>query len=120
MTVRIGGEVCEEFMNKRILKKIGPLSLAKIYGVMMFVMALLIAIPYGLFIIIWSVVGGTAAGGNEGLMLGGGGAVMGILVMILMPIIYGLMGFVGGALTAFLYNIFAKFVGGVEVEVETA
>jgi len=34
------------------------------------------------------------------------------------PVIYGAMGFVIGALSAFLYNVFAKWVGGIEVQVQ--
>nr|MBA3273122.1 DUF3566 domain-containing protein [Chthoniobacterales bacterium] len=32
--------------------------------------------------------------------------------------IYGIMGFVLGALSAALYNVIAKWIGGIEVEVE--
>jgi hypothetical protein len=51
-------------------------------------------------------------------MLGGGGIVMGLGVMIGMPIMYALMGFVFGALGALIYNVFAGMVGGIEIEVE--
>ncbi len=34
------------------------------------------------------------------------------------PILYGLMGFLGGVIMAALYNLFARWVGGLEVEVE--
>lgn len=37
---------------------------------------------------------------------------------IFMPIIYGVMGFVGGIIAAALYNLFAGWIGGIEVEVE--
>ncbi len=37
---------------------------------------------------------------------------------IFMPIIYGVMGFVGGIVAAALYNLFARWIGGIEVEVE--
>ena len=35
-----------------------------------------------------------------------------------MPLIYGAMGFVGGAIGALIYNLFAKWVGGIELEME--
>jgi len=35
-----------------------------------------------------------------------------------MPFIYAIMGFVGGIVSAFVYNLIARWVGGVEVEVE--
>src|SRR5947209_20334326 len=37
---------------------------------------------------------------------------------IIMPIIYGVMGFVFGVVMAAAYNLFARWLGGFEVEVE--
>lgn len=105
-------------MNKLKIRKLGILSVAKIYAIMMFVISLLIAIPYGLIVIAFSLIGAGTAGGDKALALGGGGVVMGLGVMIGMPIIYALMGFVFGALGALIYNIFAGIVGGIEIEVE--
>lgn len=105
-------------MNKLRIKKLGILSVAKIYAAIMFVISLLISIPYGLFIIIFALTGAGNVGGQGGLALGGGGIVLGLVVMIGLPIMYGAMGFVGGALGALLYNLFSGFVGGVEIEVE--
>ena len=105
-------------MNKLRIRKLGVLSVAKIYAVMMLVISLLIAIPYGLFIIIFSLIGAGSAGGDAALMLGGGGIVMGLAIMIGMPIMYAVMGFVFGALGALIYNVFAGMVGGIEIEVE--
>ena len=105
-------------MNKLRIKKLGVLSVAKIYASIMLVISLLISIPYGLIIIIYSLVGGSVVGGNAGFAVGGGGVVIGIVVMIGLPIFYSIIGFIGGALGAVLYNIFSNFVGGIEIEVE--
>ena len=35
-----------------------------------------------------------------------------------MPVLYGALGFIGGAIGALLYNLFAKWVGGFELEME--
>ncbi len=105
-------------MNKLRIRKLGVLSLAKIYAVMMLVISLLISIPYGLFIIIFSLSGAGSIGGQGGLALGGGGVVLGLGIMIGLPIMYGVMGFVFGAIGALVYNIFAGLVGGIEIEVE--
>ena len=110
-------------MNKLRIKKLGVLSVAKMYAVMAFIISLLIAIPYGLFIIVFSLIGAAGASGqsNEGaLALGGGGIVMGIVVMIAIPIMYTVIAFIGGALGAVIYNILAGIVGGIEIEVENA
>ena len=105
-------------MSTLRIKKLGVLSVAKMYAAMAFVISLLIAIPYGLFIIIFSLVGAAGTKGDAAFMVGGGGIVMGILVMIGLPIMYTVMAFIGGALGALIYNIFAGFVGGIEIEVE--
>lgn len=105
-------------MNKLRIRKLGVLSVAKMYAVMMLVISLLIAIPYGLFIIVFSLIGAGSASGDAAVMLGGGGIVMGFGIMIGMPIMYALMGFVFGALGALIYNVFAGMVGGIEIEVE--
>jgi hypothetical protein len=35
-----------------------------------------------------------------------------------LPIFYGAMGFILGVIGAFIYNLIARWVGGIEVEVE--
>lgn len=108
-------------MQKLRIKKLGVLSVAKMYAAMAFVISLLIAIPYGLIIIIFSLIGASGASradGGAALALGGGGIVMGIVIMIALPIMYTVIAFIGGVIGAFIYNIFAGFVGGIEIEVE--
>ena len=104
-------------MNKLRIKKLGILSVAKIYAAIMLVVSLLISIPYGLIIMVFGV-GMMATGKGGGLLAGGGSIVAGLLVMIVLPIIYAAFGFGFGALGALLYNLFARFVGGIEIEVE--
>lgn len=108
-------------MNTLRIRKLGVLSIAKIYAVMMLIFSLLIFVPYGLFIIIISLIGGIGAGSQDGLAglaFGGGGIVMGVVVMIVFPLMYAAFGFIGGAISALIYNVLAGFVGGIEVEVE--
>jgi hypothetical protein len=38
--------------------------------------------------------------------------------VIFLPIFYGIIGFVGGLISALLYNLIARLVGGIELEVE--
>ena len=104
-------------MNKLRIKKLGILSVAKMYALIMFVISLLISIPLGLM---YMVFGGVmmGVGGRGGLAAGGGTFVMGLVFMIGMPIFYGAMGFVFGAIGALIYNLFAGMIGGIEIEVE--
>ena len=106
-------------MNKLRIRKFGVFSLAKIYGLMLLVISLLISIPYGLIVIIYSLFGAGMIGGDAAVALGGGGIVLGIAIMIGLPIFYGVIGFVGGAIAALVYNVFSGMVGGVEIEVES-
>jgi hypothetical protein len=82
-----------------ILKSIDILSTAKIYGLFGVVIGLVLGIFYGL-----------VATGR--FVLGFGG----IALVIVMPILCGVMMFFYSAICAFLYNVFAKWVGGVKLE----
>ena len=48
---------------------------------------------------------------------GGGAFVGGTMMAVAMPLIYAIMGLVGGAIGAALYNLVAGWVGGIEVEI---
>ena len=37
---------------------------------------------------------------------------------VLMPVIYGVMGFILGVIGAAVYNLVARWIGGIELEVE--
>ncbi len=105
-------------MNKLRIKKLGVLSFAKMQGVMGLVIGLLIGIIYGVIIILYSLLGASLVSGDARFAVGGGGVVIGIVAMAGFPIMYGIIGFIGGAIGALIYNVFAGFVGGVEIEVE--
>lgn len=90
-----------------IIKKFDVMSLAKIQGVLMALMGIIIGLFYAIFGTVMSVFAG--AGGLAGF---------GILSIIIFPILYGVIGFVGGALSAFIYNFVADKIGGIEMELE--
>jgi len=108
-------------MAEMVVRKVGILSVAKIEGLLMFVVGLFIGVIYGLFFIIFGA-GLMAAmaqrGGGEQALGGVGPIVIGVLMMIGFPIFYGVMGFVGGAIGALIYNIAAGVVGGIRLELE--
>lgn len=105
-------------MSRLRINKFGIFSVAKMYSLIMFVVSLLIAIPYGLIIIALSLMGSSSMRSDEAWMVGGGGIVAGIAIMIILPIIYAIIGFIAGAIGAILYNIFAGIIGGIEIEVD--
>jgi len=49
---------------------------------------------------------------------GGFGGLVGFSAIILSPIIYAIVGFISGAISAALYNLMAKWVGGIQIEME--
>jgi len=99
-------------MAVQSLTRIGALSLAKILAVTYAFLGLFFGGLISLFALMGAAVGGAAGGDSGGVaaMLFGVGAV------IILPIVYGCIGFVGGLIAAPLYNLVAKVVGGIEVE----
>lgn len=85
------------------VKRIAPLQFGKLLAVV-YALLSLIFIP---FMLIAS-------------SLAPDGSGFGLLFVIGMPVLYIIMGFIGGIIGAFFYNIAAKWVGGVELEIETA
>ena len=94
-----------------IIRAVGVLSAAKIMGLIYGTLGLLF-IP----IFLLAVMASMMAGGGNSVFSG----VAGLVLAVLLPVLYGGMGFIMGALGALLYNLFAKWVGGIEVQVQTA
>ena len=92
-----------------VLKSVGVMSVAKIMGLVYGCMGLIFAPFFLIFGLLASI-------GGQGKMPFAG--VFGVMFAVLMPVLYGVTGFVTGALGAFLYNLFAKWVGGFELEME--
>jgi len=92
-------------MVKTKLQKIGIMSVAKFSGIY----GLLIGLIAGIFVAIISMIGTTSPD------LGALGFVFGFGAIIALPIFYGISGFIGGIISAFLFNIIAKMAGGIEM-----
>ena len=60
------------------------------------------------------VAGGLERGGGGGGLAAGGMGSMGIR----MPVMYAVFGVIFGAISAWIYNLVAGWIGGIEVEVE--
>jgi hypothetical protein len=94
--------------TKRI-KRFAPLQLGKMLAILYGIMGL-IFIPF--FLLMTLVAAHMPAQQRVGLLAFGAG------FAVFVPIIYAAMGFVFGALGALIYNLVAKWIGGIEVEVE--
>jgi hypothetical protein len=93
-----------------IVKSVGVLSVAKIMGMIYGCMGLIFA---PLFLLIGLM--GSALGQHNSPVAG----IFGVGFAVLMPVFYGVIGFIAGLLGALLYNLFARWVGGFELELET-
>lgn len=94
----------------QVLKSVGVMSVAKIMGLVYGCLGLILAPFFGLFALL-----GSLAGQEKTPFAG----VIGIVFAILIPLFYGAIGFVAGAIGALLYNVMSKWVGGFELELES-
>ena len=102
-------------MAKMQVRRVGVLSYAKIMAVVMAGVMLIIGIPVGLIMMVIGAAAMTQDGAAGGIGIG-----MGLAYMIILPIVYGVLGFIMGAISALIYNVAAGFVGGIEIELENA
>jgi len=86
------------------IKRITPSSVGRIFGAMY----LAIGIVFGIVVLIPVLFGSS---GSVALAIG-------VVVALLIPIFYGAIGYVAGLFSAWLYNVIAKKVGGIEIETE--
>jgi len=108
-------------MAEMTIRRFGILSVAKMQALLMFVIGLIIGVIYGLLFMLFGAAVAALAPQSESQAWGGLGSVVGGLVIIIaMPIFYGLIGFIGGAIAAIIYNIAAGVVGGIRFELEGA
>jgi hypothetical protein len=108
-------------MAEMTIKRFGVISVAKMYGLLTFIVGLIFGVIYGLFFMIFGAAMSafTSGASPEGAAVSGvSSVVIGVLFMIGFPIAYGLMGFVAGAIGALIYNGVAGIVGGVKFELE--
>lgn len=95
--------------SKKRLKSISPLKAGIVLGalyVLMTLVMLLIFAPFFLLGVSTSNVGFPESIGT------------GIGVLIIAPVMYGIVGFIGGVICAWIYNFVAKLTGGLVVTVE--
>src|SRR5215210_593723 len=102
-------------MAEMTIRRFGVISVAKIYGLLMFIFGLIIGVIYGLiFIIFGAAMSAIAPGGADATAGGISSVVIGVMFMIGMPIFYGLIGFIGGCIGSLIYNAVAGIIGGVK------
>jgi hypothetical protein len=92
-----------------VIKRIEPLSCAKMVGTLYAILGFIVGTLFSLF----------ALGGANALgVLPFGGALFGVGAVILLPLLYGCAGFIIALIMASFYNLVAGWVGGIEFQAE--
>ena len=94
-----------------IIRRIGPMSIARLSGMLYAVFGLV----FGAIISLVALAGGFASDSEGAAEFGG---FIGVAAVVVLPICYGLLGFVATLIGAWLYNVAADAVGGVEVDIQ--
>ena len=90
-----------------VIRRIGPISCAKIAGVLYAVIGLVLG---GIFSL--AALGGAFPEGGGFPFIFGAGAI------VVLPLFYGCLGFVFTLISAWLYNVLAGLVGGIELDLQ--
>jgi hypothetical protein len=94
------------------IKRIGVLSAAKIVGGVYAGLGLII----GLFSACFGLIAFAGLISEADAEFAGFGAGLFLAGLCFWPIVYGVLGFIGGAIAALIYNVVAGFIGGLELE----
>src|SRR5919199_5321032 len=100
-------------MTNLTIRRVGVLSLAKIQAVLMAAIGLIFGVIYGLFIMVFgaAILSQTNGGGAAAV----GSVVGGLAAMVILPVFYGILGFVFGAIGALVFNVAAGVIGGLQL-----
>jgi hypothetical protein len=107
--------------NMVIIKRMDALSLAKIQGILGVAFGLIAGIFIGIIASVFqamldATMASEAASGE--FIIDTGFFKLGWAAVIVLPILYGIMFFIMGLISAWLYNLAAKLVGGMQIELE--
>jgi len=94
-----------------VIRRFEPLSVGKVAGVLYAAMGLIV----GAIVSIAAMIGGFTGHSDFGAFTGG---LVGIGAIIILPIFYGVLGLGEAIIAAWLYNLAAGVVGGIEIDVQ--
>ena len=92
-----------------VINRIGAFSLARLAGTLYAILGLFV----GAILSLAALAGAFGAGDSGGFA----GTLVGIGSIVLLPIVYGVLGFIVSFIGAMLYNVLARTVGGIELDV---
>jgi hypothetical protein len=97
-----------------VIRRISPMSCAKVCGLLYAVIGFLIGACFTLVMVTI----GSVLPQDEQRMGAFFGALFGGGAILILPIFYGVLGFIGGAIVAAVYNLIAGWTGGIEIDVQ--
>ena len=97
-----------------VIRRVGVASAAKIIGAIYAVIGLIIGLCVAAFSLLGAGIAAQAGNGDVPSFIG---PLFGVGAIIFAPIFYGILGVIGGALTAAVYNLVAGMTGGLDIEV---
>jgi hypothetical protein len=95
-------------MMQRI-HRVGVMQMAKTSGALYVLLGLIVGVPILYFM---------SASAKTQPGIPGLGSSVGLWTIVLIPVIYGIFGFISGLLLAALYNLVAGLTGGIAIELE--
>ena len=96
-----------------VIKRVGALSFAKVAAVLYAGVGLLIGVCFALLGMVGLSSLGSSSGAPSFLA-----PIFGVGAIIILPIFYGVLGFIGTLIAATLFNVAAGMTGGVEIDVQ--
>ncbi len=90
------------------IRQVDPFSLAKVWGVLYAAIGVIIGLFFAAF--------GSLMQQFETEETSGLSAMFGVSSLILFPLLYGFIGLLAGMIGGFLYNVIARWVGGIRIE----
>lgn len=93
-----------------IIKRIDPRSLSRVLGVLYAILGLIAGVVFALV--------GLAGAGFGNAMPFGSGALFGVVGLVLWPLLYACIGWIGGWIVAALYNWVAGRFGGIVLDTQ--
>ena len=100
-----------------VIRRVGVWSVAKVAAVLYAAMGILAGLLFAGISLVGAGIAAASQHSGEP-MPAWFGALFGVGAIIILPVLYGVMGLVLGALTAAIYNGVAGAVGGIEMDVQ--
>lgn len=95
---------------KRV-KRFGVYQTSKVAAIILFLLTLVFVVPVA---IVGSIVGSMFGGAD----FFPGFPIASVFLVVLLPVFYGIIGFVSTAISCAVYNLISKWTGGIELEFE--